>query len=382
MERTQQNILYRYYKSSQHKIYLVRSLALFLFIVALAVAFQHYYIIDVQMVPRFSLSWHIPFNLFYFSVWLIFLPLIEWSDTNLRHKNSRVINRIIFYLLLPITFVFVHQLIATVVINLVLDYMDLYSLFYQRMLRNPWIWEDFVIYFLIMAGIGIQDYQTKTDIHLFRASQLQSQLAQTQLRALKSQLHPHFLFNTLNTLSTLILKQDNFEAERMLGLLEKFLKTTLNESEKSEVSLSEELKFIRHYLEIEKVRFKDKLVVEEVIGVGTITARVPVFLLQPIVENSIHHAIATKTTEGIIRIISRKERGNLVLIVEDNGPGMVEPRKKKSKEGVGLKISRERLVQLYSANQSLELNKSTMGGLQVVIKIPFIEVSVLRTSES
>lgn len=334
------------------------------------------------MVPRFPLSWHIPFNIFYFSIWLIFLPLIEWSDTNLRHKNSSAINGIIFYLLLPITFVFVHQLIATVAINLVLDYMDLYSLIYQRMLRNPWIWEDFVIYFLIMAGIGIQDYQTKTDINLYRASQLQSQLAQTQLRALKSQLHPHFLFNTLNTLSTLILKQDNSEAERMLGLLEKFLKTTLNENEKSEVSLSEELKFIRHYLEIEKVRFKDKLVVEEVIGVDTITARVPVFLLQPIVENSIHHAIATKTTEGIIRIISRKENGNLVLIVEDNGPGMVEPRKKKSKEGVGLKISRERLVQLYGDNQSLELNKSTLGGLQVVIRIPFLETSVIRTSES
>ncbi|MDP2038738.1 MAG: histidine kinase [Ignavibacteria bacterium] len=277
MTEAQSNVFLRYYRSSQHKIYLVGLLTAFLFIVALAVAFQHYYIIDVEMVPRFSLSWHIPFNIFYFLIWLLFLPLIQWSDSKLRHKESHLINGITFYFLLPVIFVIIHQLIASVVIVTVLDYRDLRTLIYQRVLENPWIWEDFVIYFLIMAIINIEDYQTKTDNHLLKVSQLQSQLAQTHLRALKSQLHPHFLFNTLNTLSTLILKQDNAEAERMLGLLEKFLKTTLNENDKSEVSLSEELKFIRHYLEIEKVRFKDKLVVEEVIDIDTLKARVPVF---------------------------------------------------------------------------------------------------------
>lgn len=374
MEITRQNIFIRYYKSSQHKIYLVSLLTAFLFVVALAIAFQHYYIIDVEMVPRFSLSWHIPFNIFYFLLWLLFLPLIQWSNSNLRHKESRVINQLVFYLLLPIALVFIHQLIASVVIVTVLDYRDLRTLLYQRVLQNPWIWEDFVIYFLIMAVISIEDYQTKTDKHLLKVSQLQSQLAQTHLRALKSQLHPHFLFNTLNTLSTLILKQDNAEAERMLGLLEKFLRTTLNENEKSEVSLSEELKFIRHYLEIEMVRFKDKLVVEEVIDIDTLNAIVPVFLLQPLIENSIHHAIATKTSEGLIKLTAEKENDFLVLTVEDNGPGMVDTKKKKSKEGVGLKITKERLLQLYGENQSLEINKSTLGGLRVTIRIPFQDV--------
>lgn len=326
------------------------------------------------MVPRFSLSWHIPFNIFYFLLWLIFLPLIQWSNSNLRHKESRVINQLVFYLLLPIALVFIHQLIASVVIVTVLDYRDLRTLLYQRVLQNPWIWEDFVIYFLIMAVISIEDYQTKTDKHLLKVSQLQSQLAQTHLRALKSQLHPHFLFNTLNTLSTLILKQDNAEAERMLDLLEKFLKTTLNENEKSDVSLSEELKFIRHYLEIEMVRFKDKLVVEEVIDIDTLNAIVPVFLLQPLIENSIHHAIATKTSEGLIKLTAEKENDFLVLTVEDNGPGMVDTKKKKSKEGVGLKITKERLLQIYGENQSLEINKSTLGGLRVTIRIPFQDV--------
>ncbi len=374
MIQTRQGFLIKYYKSSRHKIYLIGLLAVFLLVVALAIAFQHYYIIDVESVPRFSLSWHIPFNIFYFLMWLAFLPAIQWCDTTLRNKNPQIFNKLVFYILLPIALVFVHQLIATLVINAVLNYMDFSSLIYQRMLRNPWIWEDFVIYFLIIAVISLEDYQTKTDNHLLKASQLQSQLTQTQLRTLKSQLHPHFLFNTLNTLSTLILKQDNSEAERMLRLLEKFLQTTLNEEEKSEVSLNEELKFIRHYLEIEKVRFKDKLIVEEDICSDTLNAKVPVFVLQPLVENSIHHAIATKTTDGILRIISRSENANLVLVVEDNGPGMVEPKKKKTKEGVGLKITKERLLQLYGEKQELLLSKSDLGGLRVTIQIPYMEI--------
>lgn len=370
-----ENFFIKYYAGSKTKLGLFLALAVFLFVVALAIAFQHYYIIDVETIPRFSLSWHIPFNIFYFMIWLAFLPMIQWCDTNLRYEKSKVIHRLVFYLLLPMGVVFIHQLVATLVINSVLDYMDFSSLIYQRMLRNPWIWEDFVIYFIIMAVLSLEGYQTKSDKHLLRVSNLQSQLTQTHLRTLKSQLHPHFLFNTLNTLSTLILKQDNSEAERMLCLLEKFLQTTLSEEEKSEVSLNEELKFIHHYLEIEKVRFKDKLIVEENIGLNTLSAKVPVFVLQPLVENSIHHAIATKTTDGVLRIISRKENTKLILIVEDNGPGIVESKKKKNKDGVGLKITKERLHQLYGGKQELQLCQSDLGGLRVTIQIPFIESS-------
>ncbi len=369
----QQNFIIKYYKNSRHKIVLVAMMAFFLLVVAIAIAFQHYYIIDVETVPRFTLSWHIPFNIFYFMIWLAFLPVIQWSDANLRNKKSKVLNGFLFYLLLPFVLVFIHQLVATLVINSVLDYMDFSSLIYQRMLRNPWIWEDFVIYFLLLAVISLDNYQMKSDNHLLRVSQLNSQLTQTHLRTLKSQLHPHFLFNTLNTLSTLILKQDNSEAERMLSLLEKFLRTTLSEEEKSEVSLNEELKFIHHYLEIEKVRFKDKLIVEENIGFDTLSAKVPVFVLQPLVENSIHHAIATKTTEGVLRIVSRRENAYLILIVEDNGPGIVESKKKKNKDGVGLKITKERLHQLYGEKQELQLCQSDLGGLRVTIQIPFVE---------
>jgi sensor histidine kinase YesM len=369
------NIFPGYYKSSKRKFYLFFSLALFLFFVALAIAFQHYYIFDVETVPRYSLAWHIPFNIFYFLIWLSFLPLIKRGNRLLQSTNSRLPNWLLFYFIFPTVLVFVHQLMAAVVINAVLGYMEFPSLIYYRMLRNPWIWEDYVIYFLIVAVISLENYQTKTDTHLLKASQLQSQLTQTQLRALKSQLHPHFLFNTLNTLSTLILKKDNEQAERMLTLLERFLTTTLNENEKSLVSLNEELKFIRHYLEIEKVRFMDKLVVEEEIEESALEAKVPVFLLQPLVENSIHHAVAAKTTDGIIKITSRREEENLILIVEDNGPGIVEAKKRKSKEGVGLKITKERLTQHYGENQTLMINESQLGGVRVFIKIPYVKVA-------
>lgn len=370
MNSKKENIITKYYAGSRTKFGLVISLAGFLFIVALAIAFQHYYIIDVNTSPRYSLSWHVPFNIFYFLIWIAFLPVIQAIYENFQSNNSRMLKRTLYYVVLPLGLVIVHQLIAAVVINVVLDYMELPQLIFQRILRNPWIWEDFVIYFLILAVINLENYQSETEKHKLRVSLLQQQLTQTKLRALKSQLHPHFLFNTLNTLSTLILKKDNREAERMLDLLEKFLSTTLNENEKSFVGLSDELKFIRRYLEIEKVRFKDKLSVIEEIDEATLNSKVPIFLLQPIVENSIHHAIAVKTSDGIIKITSLKENGMLSLTVEDNGAEFAYARKK-SKEGVGLKITKERLVQHYGTKQNLSITVSQLGGYKVTIEIPF-----------
>jgi two-component system, LytTR family, sensor kinase len=213
------------------------------------------------------------------------------------------------------------------------------------------------------------EYQQQNKLTQVKYSQLQTQLAQSQLNALKSQLHPHFLFNTLNTISTLILKGDDKEAERMLTLLNNFLKTTVFESERQEILLEEELQFNKDYLEIEKVRFSDRLEVKEEIENSTLHMYVPTFLLQPIIENAIYHAVASKISKGIIIIKTRRLNDSLILVIEDNGPG-ISTQKGKTKEGIGLKITKERLDHLFGTNHQFHLENVVTGGLRVTISIP------------
>jgi LytS/YehU family sensor histidine kinase len=163
----------------------------------------------------------------------------------------------------------------------------------------------------------------------------------------------------------------------MLSLLQDFLRITVYGGERHEITLEEELRFVNQYLEIEKVRFSDKLEVSEEIDVDTLIACVPSFLLQPIVENAIRHAIAPKSSRGILRICTRKEEGRLMILVEDDGPGLPVFDKKNVKEGVGLKIAKERLDYIFGEAHSFTLGKSTLGGLKVEIRIPFLPMSTV-----
>jgi two-component system, LytTR family, sensor kinase len=338
--------------------------------IGIARALQHVYVVDVFQRIQYSLWWHIPFNLFMWWNWFLFIPVIYWITIRLPLESMKILHWIIVCFLLPIIVVVIRQALASYITISVLTYKsDFQALFDWRLFNNPWIWLDFIVYFAIFVGIRVVEYQHKNKMTELRYSQLQVQLAQSQLNALKSQLHPHFLFNTLNTISTLILKANNSEAERMLSLLNSFLKTTVFQSERQEITLEEELRFVKDYLEIEKVRFSDKLTVMENIGKETMRAQVPNLLLQPIIENAIYHGIAPKTSNGIIQISTKKDDGQLFICVEDNGPGL--NLKKKSKEGVGLKITKERLAHLFGVTHKFELENLESGGVRVTISIPF-----------
>jgi two-component system LytT family sensor kinase len=341
-------------------------------VIAVARALQHFYVVDVYEPVQFSLAWHVPFNLFLWWSWFLFVPVLYWITVKLLARRSKILFWFMLCFFLPLAVVSARQMAASLIITWVLvGYKDFATLVYTRLLINPWIWLDIIVYFAIIIGIQVAEYRDKSRLNEQECERLQLQLVQSQLNALRSQLRPHFLFNTLNTISTLILKEDNAEAQRMLFLLHNLLTTTIFENERQEVKLEEELLFVRQYLEIEKVRFKDKLEVDEDIDRDTLDARVPNFLLQPIVENAIHHAIAPKTTRGIIRIAAKRENGQLSVSVEDNGPGM-EANKKKSKEGVGLRITKERLHRLFGNNHAFALENVSSGGLRVTMKIPFL----------
>lgn len=199
-----------------------------------------------------------------------------------------------------------------------------------------------------------------------RNMEMQAELASIRLHVLKVQLHPHFLFNTLHNINSLIYEAPE-TARRLLNLLKRFLQISIKRVNKQLVPLMDELEFTGTYLAIEKTRFSDRLTIETVIEESTINALVPSFLLQPLVENAVKHGISKKMQPGILKITSKKSGEYLNLSVEDNGPGL---NGSLNGNGIGLENIRQRLNQLFTEN-SFELLTSELGGLRVEIKIPY-----------
>jgi two-component system LytT family sensor kinase len=237
----------------------------------------------------------------------------------------------------------------------------------------------FMSYATILLVAYAIDYYRRHQQEELKISRLEAALAQAQLettqaelQALKSQLQPHFLFNTLNSISTL-LDDDKDAADRMLARLGDFLRLTLENSGAQEVTLREELEFLRCYLEIERVRFADRLAVSFEIAPDALDALVPNLLLQPLVENAIRHGIVARRGSGVIEIGARRDGESLCLRVRDNGPGLRarDEDAPGSRQGLGFALTRARLERMYGARQSFRLAEADGGGLEVTIELPF-----------
>jgi len=194
---------------------------------------------------------------------------------------------------------------------------------------------------------------------------------QAQLKMLRYQLNPHFLFNTLNAISTLILDGANKTANQAVSRLSDFLRYTLDNDPMSRVTLGSELDALDLYLEIEKVRFGDRLIIEKDIEDKALTALVPSLILQPLIENAIKYAITPTEDGGTLRIAAQVHHGTLVMQISDTGPGLGKGDNGQKSTGVGLKNTRERLQQLYGEEQAFTLGQNEPSGLTVTINIPF-----------
>jgi two-component system LytT family sensor kinase len=201
-----------------------------------------------------------------------------------------------------------------------------------------------------------------------RASQLESQLTQAKLSALKMQLHPHFLFNTLNAIVVLIRQHRVEEADEMLTNLSELLRQTLAGWETQEVPLRREVELINLYLDIQRVRFQDRLTVEMSLSPATANALVPSLLLQPLVENAVRHGVSKSSAPVRIELKSSLRESLLEIQVCDDGPGVSS---EGSGNGVGLSNTRARLQQLYGERQSLRLEGSAGGGTVVTVVLPY-----------
>jgi len=252
-------------------------------------------------------------------------------------------------------------------------------------LRGPMILNHFILYWGVLAGGFARDYflrfrarERETAQLQAETAQLQTQLAEARLTALNAQLNPHFLFNTLNAVSSLV-ERDPRGVRRMIARLSELLRYTLEGGTEHEVALSQEISFLERYLEIMQIRFEGKLEVELQIADDARDALVPSLILQPLVENAVKHGVDKIESTGRIRIRARREATRLVMTVSDNGPGPAKI-SKLDEVGVGLANIRQRLEQLYGSEQTLTLAEAPEGGTVAQIIIPFRTRAELRTT--
>src|SRR5436189_741532 len=313
-------------------------------------------------------------NLLQFYLWAILSPLlfkfsrrfpIEFRPLNLRN--------LLRYFPALISFAGIHQLIHLAV---------LWSITPRWRQKYPALIDCYRAYFafgfyidLIIASLIVIAVHALLYYQNFRASELaqsslKTDLAQAQLRALKMQLHPHFLFNTLHSISSLVL-EDPPKANSMIARLGDFLRLTVDNSDQQLVTLKEETEFLRCYLDIEQVRFGDRLTVTFELEPQTLSAQVPHLILQPVVENAIQHAIAPRAARGHINIQAKCLDSLLRVAISDNGPGISSNAISPAKKCVGLTNVRSRLQQIYGSDFRFELANGGNRGLTVVIEIPF-----------
>jgi two-component system, LytTR family, sensor kinase len=203
-----------------------------------------------------------------------------------------------------------------------------------------------------------------------RASQLETQVAQARLGALKAQLQPHFLFNTLNAIVVLVRQQKGQQAEETLARFSGLLRVVLADLETQEVTLARELEYLRLYLSIEQLRFSDRLHVDIDVDGELLDAAVPHMALQPLVENSIRHGVGSRSTPGAIRIRAWRDGALLHVAVGDDGPGFHAANPAHGM-GLGLANTRARLKQLYGENAELRTESPPEGGARVTLVLPF-----------
>jgi two-component system LytT family sensor kinase len=225
---------------------------------------------------------------------------------------------------------------------------------------------QFFTYWVIYGIAFFVNMRREHQQQKLKTAQLEQQLAAARLQALQMQLNPHFLFNTLNLISSTMYDDVN-AADKMMASLSDLLRKTLNVSNRQQHSLRNEMELVNLYIEMMQARFQNQLAVTMSIEHTTLEALVPSFILQPLVENSIKHAMTNAQTAEI-EIRSRQENARLLLSVKDNGPGI---QKETSQNGVGLSNTAERLEKLYGADHRFHLMNNQTSGLTVMIDIPF-----------
>lgn len=230
---------------------------------------------------------------------------------------------------------------------------------------------DMAFYWAVLGVTYALRTREKYQRETLKAAQLESKLIETELKALKQQLNPHFLFNTMNTIAVLVREQKNDEAVTLIARISTLLRMSLDNTGVPTVSLRQELEFLTRYLDIQRARFGDRLQYRTDVDPEVLDAIIPNLILQPLVENAILHGIAQKTGPGWVEIAARVRSNRLEIEVRDDGPGLSCADHNPTKEGIGLTNTRVRLARHYGTAQQMVLKSEAGRGVSVNLVIPF-----------
>lgn len=356
----------KYIRENKYITGLVIFTWLFLFTTTISKTYSHFLRNDLTLEPNF-----IFFRAFViWGVIALFVPLIllmakKFPIIGKKWWINASLHFVVSFIFMPL-----HAVVYRLIMILRYGSTGEMAVFFDSM-ANVIMWMGVIsslAYWLVIGAYHVKLYYNQYRDRRLRTIQLEAELTSIRLQVLKMQLHPHFLFNTLHNINTLIY-EDIDKAKKILVKLKQLLQISFNKANEQVVKLSEELEFTSTYLEIESTRFSDRLFVDWKINPVTRDAYVPSFILQPLVENAIRHGISKQMKPGTIRISSDKIGDWLTLMVDDEGPGLNGMAKLKN-EGVGIGNIRSRLTQLYE-NYLFQLNKSDLGGVNVLIKIPY-----------
>ena len=310
-------------------------------------------------------------NVTYWYAWALLVPIMLWMAHRFRFDRHTWRRSVLAHIPAVLAVTALHALLTVSLRTPILTAYGRDTMWwssFQELFFLQFDWE-MMTYWAVVGASHAYDFHRESQAQKLAAAHLQTRLAEASLQSLQRQLHPHFLFNTLHSISALI-PRDPEAADAMLGQLSDLLRLTLDRIGTQELPLKEELDFVQKYVEIERTRFGDRLQVDFDVAPETLDAAVPNMLLQPLVENAIRHGIARKVGGGRVEITARREDGELCLVVRDTGPGLADASPGLSK-GVGLANTRSRLEHLFGERHSLDFSEPPGGGLAVKIVIPF-----------
>lgn len=304
--------------------------------------------------------------------WGLYTPIILWGGRRFRIAQKNHFKGLLFHLPFSVFSiainVFFYALFAWWVGVDSFEGVSLPDIF-RTLFIALFEWYFIIYWAIIILSYAFAFYHSMKSREL-EAVQLEAQLLTAQLQALKMQLQPHFLFNTLNTVASLVRQDQKPMAVEMLSDLSSLLRTTLLKKDEQQLSLAEEVAFLKNYLLLEKKRFGDRVKVKWEIAPDTLAAKIPVYLLQPLVENAIYHGLSKQLKAERLEVHAKKEGNRLLLFVYNDGPRLPDDFDLNFTSGIGLSNIIERLSQLYPESSSLQIANAE-NGVRVSITLPY-----------
>lgn len=329
---------------------------------------------------RYSVQRYLVVPAVNFATWGILLPVVYYFIKKFQVGWANSLRENLMAILVSLFLAIIHEILSNIIYYLPLQVLGISTFKANQFnfILNSFptaVMGRLVEYWILYPIILAIDYQKKYRNQQLQFAQLKSQLSGAQLSALRLQLQPHFLFNTLNTISSLM-ELDVKKSQKVVSQLGTLLRVVLDQKMKDRIPLREEIEFIKNYLSIEQVRFHDRLQIKYNIDEKTNNTLVPSLILQPLVENAIKHGFANNTKSGTIEVITKRFHGDVQLIVKDDGKGSNKSSEEILSSGIGLKNVKERLDLIYQDKYQLHLGSAEKEGFEVSIIIPYITQKV------